>query len=109
MSLSEIYDMISAVGYPTAYRAFPEDTNTQLPFICYLLDSTRPEAADNVNHYTIATLSIEVYTETKNPSVEAQIKAILDANDFPYSTEEVWLEDERMQMTTYTTEVFIDG
>ena len=44
----------------------------------------------------------------KDFSLESQIEAVLDANEMIYERDEEWLSDERMQLTTYTMDVFID-
>ena len=106
MSLSEIATMINSMGLPFAYRAF--DSPQAPPFICYLYTGNTPEPADNKNYVKIETLVIELYTDNKDFSLESQIETILDANEMIYERDEEWLSDERMQLTTYTMDVFID-
>lgn len=106
MSLSEIATMINSMGLPFAYRAF--DSPQAPPFICYLYTGNTPEPADNTNYVKIETLVIELYTDNKDFSLESQIETILDANEMIYERDEEWLSDERMQLTTYTMDVFID-
>lgn len=106
MSLSEIATMINSIGLPFAYRAF--DSPQAPPFICYLYTGNTPEPADNTNYVKIETLVIELYTDNKDFSLESQIETILDANEMIYERDEEWLSDERMQLTTYTMDVFID-
>lgn len=106
MSLSEIATMINSMGLPFAYRAF--DSPQAPPFICYLYTGNTPEPADNTNYVKIETLVIELYTDNKDFSLESQIEAVLDANEMIYERDEEWLSDERMQLTTYTMDVFID-
>lgn len=106
MSLSEIATMINSIGLPFAYRAF--DSPQAPPFICYLYTGNTPEPADNKNYVKIETLVIELYTDNKDFSLESQIEAVLDANEMIYERDEEWLSDERMQLTTYTMDVFID-
>lgn len=117
MLLSDIITMLSSItttgttsgdSIPFAYRAFPIGEAPVPPFICYLMDSARPEEADNIG-MPITTLSIELYTDNKDFALEAAVEAVLTANEMVWSKEETWLEDERMQMTTYTTEVYING
>lgn len=105
--------MIGQIGLPYAYRAFEEDDSgsptPSTPFICYLYTGNVPEAADNKNYAKIETLAIELYTDHKDFTLEKTVEAVLDSNELVYNREEVWLGDERMQMTTYTMEVLING
>lgn len=109
MLLSELTALLDEIKLPYTYRAFPEKKSPKLPFICYLLDSASPEAGDNQNYVTITELSIELYTEQKDFAIEQLIENTLTAHEIPFSKDETWLEDERMQMVIYTTEVLING
>lgn len=109
MTLQEIAEMIAEMNLPFAYRAFEQGTGQEPPFICYLYTGNVPEPADNVNFAKIEILAIELYTDTKDFALEASIEAVLDSYELVYSREETWLEDEQMQMTTYTMEVLING
>ena len=114
MSLNDIITMLNGIKIdeetpvPFTYRAFPVGSAPGTPFICYLLDSIRPEGADNVG-IPITTLSIELHTDSKDFALESKVEAVLDSNEMVWTKEEAWLDDERMQMTTYETEVYING
>ena len=115
MSLQEIAEMIGEIKpdgvnvIPFAYRSFAEGEAVAPPFICYLYTENVPEPADNQNHVKIEQLAIELYTDNKDFALESKVEAVLDAHEMVYSTEETWLDDERMQMKTYTMEVNING
>lgn len=109
MKLSDLASILDSIQLPYAYRAFPEGKAPNLPFICYLFDSARPEAGDNINQATITTLSIELYTEQKDFAIEQTVEDVLTANEIVFSKDETWIEKERMQMVVYTTEVLING
>ena len=109
MTLSEIAEMIASMGLPFAYRAFEQGTGQEPPFICYLYTGNVSEPADNKNHVKIETLAIELYTDTKDFELESTVEAVLDGYDLAYDREEAWLDDEKMQMVTYTMEVLING
>jgi len=114
MSLNDIITMLNSIKIdedtpvPHTYRAFPVGNAPGTPFICYLLDSVRPESADNVG-IPITTLSIELYTDSKDFALEAKVEAVLDSNEMVWTKEESWIESERMQMTSYEMEVYING
>ena len=109
MTLQEIAEMIAEMELPYAYRAFEQGTGQEPPFICYIYTGNVPEPADNTNYARIETLAIELYTDTKDFALEASVEAVLDKYEMVYDREEDWLDDEKMQMTTYTMEVLING
>ena len=108
MTLQEIAEMIAEMGFPFAYRAFEEGTGQEPPFVCYLYTGNVPEPADNINYAKLETLAIEFYSDTKDSASEATIEAVLDKYEMVYDREEAWLDDEKMQMVTYTMEVLIN-
>lgn len=109
MTLQEIAEMIEEIGLPFAYRAFDQETAQAPPFICYLYTGNVPEPADNINYARIETLAIELYTDTKDFAQEETVEAVLDKYEMVFDREEAWLDDEQMQMVTYTMEVLING
>lgn len=115
MTYSEIASMITEIkpdgttSIPFSYRAFDESEAVAPPFICYLYTGNVPEPADNTNYVKIEELAIELYTDTKDFALESKVEAVLKAHEMVFSKEETWLEDEKMQMTTYTMEVQING
>lgn len=109
MTLTEIAEMIASMDLPFAYRSFEEGTATPCPFICYLFTGNVPEPADNNNFVKLETLTIELYTDQKDFSLEERIESILSNHDLVFDREEEWLSDEKMQLTVFTTEVLING
>ena len=109
MSLQEVANMIAEIGVPYAYRAFEQGTNQNTPFICYLYTGNTPEPADNTNYAKIETLAIELYTDHKDFALEATVESVLDSHEMVYDREEAWIQEEQMQMTTFTMEVLING
>lgn len=107
MTYLEIANMISEIkpdgstSIPFSYRAFDESEAVAPPFICYLYTGNVPEPADNLNYVRIEELAIELYTDSKDFALEAKVEAVLDSHEMVYSKEETWLDDEKMQMTTY--------
>lgn len=109
MTLSEIVSVLSEINVPIAYRSFEEGDAPATPFICYLFPNNDSEYADNTNYAKIETLAIELYTDAKDFELEKTIEDTLNKYDLTFTREETWLNDERMQMTVFTTEVLIDG
>ncbi len=113
MTLQEVADMIGSiqlnnVNIPFAYRAFEENEAVPPPFICYFYTGNSIEPADNKNYIPIEQLAIEVYSDTKDFALEKAVENVLNAYEMVYTREEAYIDDEKMQMVTYTMEVYIN-
>lgn len=108
MTPAEVKTMIEAVGIPSAYYQFAENTGQQPPFICHFFGSTNDMAADNTNYARIERLNIELYTDAKDFELEARLETILNANELVFTKESTFLDDERMHETVYTTDVLLE-
>lgn len=100
--------MITGVGVPSAYYQFPDNTGQQPPFICYFFDLSNDFKADNTNYVRVERLNIELYTDTKDFALEKVLETILNNNELVFTKEEVFLDDESMHETIYTTEVLLE-
>lgn len=109
MTFQEIASMIAEVGIPYAYYVFPESTPQAPPFICFLYPNNDDLMADNINYSRITALTIELYTEEKDFSLEATLENILKNHGLKYLKSETYLDSEKMNMEVYETEVLING
>lgn len=115
MTYREVYQIISGiemaagVTIPAAYLQFPEnDPNTpDPPFICYYYTGDNDLKADDVNYQKIRQLTLELYCDNKNFTLESAVESALTSNGFVYSKYEEYIDDEKMYMTTYEMEVVI--
>lgn len=107
MTFKEVNTMIASVGIDYAYDHFTDDTDHELPFICFLYGSSDDFAADDTNYQRIRTLDIELYTENKDFALEETIERVLNVNGFVYSREESWIDSEEMYMVRFSTEIVI--
>lgn len=107
MTTQEVAAMIASVGLHNAYDHF--DSPQKPPFICFMYSGNNPFTADDRNYVQIETLSIELYADNKDFVHEKAIEDVLNANDLPFDKDGQYLNDERIYMTTYTTEVLING
>lgn len=107
MTIQQINNMIGEIGLPFAYYQFDEGTGQQPPFICWMIDANDDLYADNRNYQRIGVLIIELYTDTKDFALEAQVEAVL--SEFSYTKDSTHLDSERMHETIYTMEVLING
>lgn len=98
-------EWIYAVGIPFAYDHFAEGESPEPPFICYLLPDSDNFSADGKAYYKINEVHIELYTDTKDLSVERQLEAVLDEHGIFYDRSEVWIESEKLYEVLYSFEM----
>ena len=109
MTRQEIYNMIASSGLPVAYYQFSEATAKPTPFICYYYPQDNNFSADNHNYVDVNQLVIELYTDNKDFELEDTIDGILHDNDLFFDKTEIYIDDEKMFMITYTMEVLINA
>lgn len=54
-------------------------------------------------------MDIELYTNKKDPDIEAKVEAVLTEHGFFYEKTESYLESEKMYEVLYEMEVLISG
>lgn len=109
MTYQEVSALVEGFGLPCAYYQFTEDTAVPPPFVCWYFTDSDDFAADDTNYQRIRPLVIELYTRFKGFALEAQIEEALNAAELVYSRYEEQLDDEKMIMITFQTEVVING
>lgn len=107
MTYKQVAEMVSSIGVPYAYYQFPNNSGIAPPFVCFYFDSSNDFAADNTNYQRIRPLSIELYTDNKDFTLEQTVENVLNQNGLVYSREETYLDSERMYMVTFMTEIII--
>lgn len=107
MTYRQVAEMVSSIGAPYAYYQFPNNTGIAPPFVCFYFDSSNDFAADNTNYQRIRPLSVELYTDNKDFTLEQTVENILNQNGLVYSREETYLDSEKMYMVTFMTEIII--
>ncbi len=108
MTYNEIIDMLEEAGLPLAYDHFEEGESPDPPFLIFLFPSSDNFAADGVVYRKINELHIELYTDLKQPDVEAQIEAVLDRHEMVYDKSEVWIPEEKLYEVLYSMEVIYE-
>lgn len=103
MTLEKLKIMLATTGLPVAYRAFPVGQAPPLPFICYLFSNTNNFDADDRVYRVINRITIELYTEAKEPATEALVETALDGLCWEKSEE--YLDDEHCYEIIYEIEV----
>lgn len=104
MTLEELKIILETTGLPVAYSHFTESENEPLPappFITYLVVFSASLMADNQVYKEIQNVQIELYTDRKDLETEAILQAILNENEIPYATTEVYIESEMLYQKIY--------
>lgn len=107
MTYQQVATMVASIGVPYAYYQFPEGTAVAPPFVCFYFEGSDDLYADDKNYQRIRPLTIELYTDNKDFSLEATVEGILTSNGLTYARNESWIESERMNMVAYTANVII--
>lgn len=105
MMLEEFTGILDETGIPFAYDHFAEGESPEPPFICYLLPCSDNFAADGQVYFRISEVRVELYTDRKDPDVEAKVEAVLDAAGIFYNKSEVWIQSEKLYEVLYSMEI----
>ena len=107
MTYPQVATMVASIGVPYAYYQFPEGTAQPTPFVCFYFDGSNDLYADDKNYQKIRPLTIELYTDNKDFTLEETVESILSSNGLTYARSESWIDSERMNMVAYTADVII--
>lgn len=112
MTPQEVYAMLTGIdeNISVAYYRFldtAEQPAPAPPFICYYYPSGADFYADDANYQGVAELVVELYTDFKDFALEARVESALSANELAWGKEETYLDDQRMHMTIWTTEIVL--
>lgn len=105
MTMEELAAMLQSTGIPFAYDHFAEGESPSPPFICYLLPGSDNFAADGQVYYRINEVRIELYTDSKDLTVEEKLEKALDDAGIFYNKSEVWIESEKLYEVLFLFEV----
>ena len=101
MTHVEVMQMIGETGIPYAYDHFAEGESPDPPFICFLFPGSDNFSADNIVYAAFYNLNIELYTDEKNPELEASVEAVLKEHELFWQKSEVWIESEKLYEVLY--------
>ena len=102
--MDKLLELMAEIDIPSAYDHFAEGESPDPPFITYLLPGSDNFAADGKVYFRITEVHIELYTDEKNPEVEAQVEAVLDEHGIFYDKTEVWIDSEKLYEVLYSFE-----
>ncbi len=103
--MEELLTIIKETGIPFAYDHFAEGEWPDPPFICYLLPGSDNFAADGRVYFKMNEVRIELYTDTKDLSVEQKLEDVLDAHEVFYNKSETWIGSEKLYEVLYQFEM----
>lgn len=104
MTLKQLAGMLKETKIPFAYDHFAEGESPEPPFICYLLPGSVNFAADGEVYLRINKVHMELYTDTKDVSVEKRLEDALDSQGIFYNKSEVWIPEENLYEVLYSFE-----
>ena len=105
MTIENLVEMLQEMEIPFAYDYFAEGESPEPPFICYLLPGSNNFAADGKVYFRINQVRIELYTDSKDLSVERKVEMVLDESGIFYNKSEVWIQSEKLYEVLYSFEV----
>ena len=108
MTKSEFYQALASSGIATCYFEW-KDTPPAMPWLCWLIVGTSPEAADNRATAEISDVRLELYTKTRDFTSEAIVDGILASLEIVPVKSEEWLEDTSCWLVTYEMDVLFEA
>ena len=103
--MDDLLKILEDAGIPFAYDHFAEGECPDPPFICYLLPQSDNFSADGKVYLKVSSVNIELYTDSKDLTVEQKLEAVLDMHGIFYNKTEVWIESEKLYEVLYSFEM----
>lgn len=101
MTHEEVMQMLDETKIPYTYHHYAEGESPDPPFICFLFPGSDNFSADNIVYAAFENLNIELYTDEKNPELEASVEDVLTAHELFWNKSEVWIESEKLYEVLY--------
>ncbi len=94
--METILQILREIGLPFAYDHFARGEAVRPPFICFMTPSSDNFSADGVVYAKIDDVKLELYTNKKDPALEARVTAVLDRYGIFYEQSEVYIDSEKL-------------
>lgn len=104
-TLPEIQTMLTGItGFANkvAYEAFPNDVAPDPPYIAWAETGTSNFAADGTVYHEIHSITVELYSKTRDLSTESAIESQFASNGLFWDKSIDFVGDENIYVTTYT-------
>ena len=107
MTLKEVAQLAASAGIPWAYDHFDEEPAP--PYLVYYYAGENDFIADGENYANIRALTFELVTADKDFDLEDDFEAELRDAGVVWAKSTDYINDEKVYVTTYETEVLING
>lgn len=106
MTLGELYAVLNT-AFPgkVCYRAWETGTAPDLPWVCYFENGAENEAADDVVYESFGDITVELYTDKKDKTIESTLESALAGAGIFYEKECTYIDSEKLYEAIYTMEV----
>jgi len=104
MTITKLVSILKETEYPVFYSHFNvTDSNPapEPPYITYIFAGSANLYADNKVYKKIDNIQIELYTNIKDLQVEKKIEDLLNLDEIPYETNEIFIESENIFQKIY--------
>ncbi len=99
MDEATLYALLKTINLPVAYHHFTSPPTP--PYIVYLFSYSSNFGADNKVYDAEKNFQVELYTTNKDPTSEALIEGLFDANDIYWDKTETYIESEGLYQVLY--------
>jgi len=94
-----LFALLKTTGLPVAYHHFTSPPSP--PYMVYLFSYNTNFGADNKVYAAAKNFQVELYTKTKDPTSEALIEGLFDANDIFWDKTETYIDSEDLYQVLY--------
>ena len=99
MDEATLFTLLKTTDYPVAYHHFTSPPSP--PYIVYLFSYSSNFGADNKVYEAGKNFQVELYTKAKDPTSEALIEGLFDANEIYWDKTETYIESEGLYQVLY--------
>ena len=102
--MDEIKQLLQTIGLPFAYDHFAEGNSPDPPFLIYLYPESHNFGADGIVYFPVDVVHLELYTDTKAPTIEKTVENALTAQGFFFDKSELAIPTEQLYEVLYSFE-----
>lgn len=105
MTLENLYQILAGTNLPTAYLAFPEDSDVSMPFIVYQEVGSDNFGADNIVWHSATKIQVDLMTQKKDRALEELLESVFNANGIYWERVPDYDEGNDYYRITYEIEI----
>ena len=99
MDEATLFTLLKTLNLPVAYHHYESPPSP--PYIVYLFSYSSNFGADNKVYEAGKNFQVELYTKAKDPTSEALIEGLFDANDIFWDKTETYIDSEDLYQVLY--------